>query len=403
MATTISYSILFEVKILHHYFLNRDEQNFAKMTADQQVEMLRNYDVRELFEIVPSSECLRDLGRHRCLFKPTATGIIVGLKAMLENQATRQYKPSLDLADDLRFTFHLHTKDFGLLNYTALPLTGNSGQVYLFTNDSGLSAKDFPSLCSYPGSFLPGRGYLPGEMVVDHANQPTKLHIAKLKTTVDPDFSPDWLTEDGGGGLPLAYANARDRYPLVRQQFNYRVTVAGVEPTVTIRTADGIGVAVKSALLPGEFRTIQLDLRGLPEGFYRLHAATPDQSYQDDWGFYLLQQQDPPFAIVQLAVKSDTAAYAMLDPQGCLQSPTYALRFRNRATHWRYIGKKFNASSITDEPLPLTRFGFIDEVTVPDKNGYPVTHLANPERTMIKAEALTVEAEKRFYSEIHVH
>jgi hypothetical protein len=86
-----------------------------------------------------------------------------------------------------------------------------------------------------------------------------------------------------------------------------------------------------------------------------------------------------------------------------LRSPVYQLRFRNRATHWRYVGKQFNAFSVTTNPMPLTRFGVIDNVSVPDKNGTPVDDLPGPEVTMIKAEALAVEAEKKFYSEIHIN
>ena len=42
-------------------------------------------------------------------------------------------------------------------------------------------------------------------------------------------------------------------------------------------------------------------------------------------------------------------------------------------------------------------------MSVPDKNGVPVDDLPNPEVTMIKAEAMIDEAEKKFYSEIHNH
>ncbi len=93
----------------------------------------------------------------------------------------------------------------------------------------------------------------------------------------------------------------------------------------------------------------------------------------------------------------------MLDPQGFMRSPVYELRFRNRRTRWRYIGKKFNDTSVTDTPLPLTRFGFIENVTVKDKNGIPVTDLPNPTLSIIKTEALVKTTEKYFYSEIHIN
>lgn len=404
MGMTITYNILFEVKVLHHYLLNRGMKNLALMTENEQAEMMLNYDVRDIFTITPTAECRKHLDRHQCLCKQTPLGIIVGLKAELVSQNPKKYRPFHPIDDDLVFTFHLHLKDFGLLNYTDLPLTGDSGKVYVFSNFKGSSSsKAFPSLCTFPDSYSSSLTYLPGEMVVNNGAYPAKLFIARQKTTASPSGSPDWQVERKSDGFPMSYATAADRHQLVREQLRYRVKTAGVEPEVTVTTSSGTVVEVKSDILPGEFRTVQLDLRGLPEGFYSLHAESDDQTYQDDMVFYLLQQKESPFAILRLQGKSDIAGYNMLDPQGRLRGPAYELRFRNRATHWRYIGKSFNASSVTANPLPLTRFGVIDNVSVPNKDGIPVDDLPNPEVVMIKAEALTVQAEKRFFTEIHIN
>lgn len=403
MGMTLSYSILFEVKVLHHYLLNRGQQNFAAMSPDEQAAMLLLYESRSIFRLVPSARSREDLDRHNCLVRQTAAGLIVGLKAEASSGPPKSYTPFHTLDDDLVFTFHLHLHDCSLLNYTALPLTGNTGRIYLLQNLSGGRSKTFPSLAAHPSEYQAGRTYLPGDMVVDNAASPTVLFTARVKTTAAPAGSADWLTESSGDGLPMSYIGENDRYPLVRQQLFYRVKTAGVEPQVELKNALGTAIEVKSEILAGEHRTIQLDLRGMPEGLYSLHARTPDLSYQDDLQFYLLQQQEVPFAILELAVKSDTPAYDMLDGQGRMRSPVYELRFRNRATHWRYTGKQFNASSVTTDPMPLTRYGVIDNVSVPGKNGTPVDDLPGPATTMIKAEALAVEAEKKFYSEIHIH
>ena len=403
MAIPVTYSILFEVNVLHHYFLNRGLKNFALMTADEQAEVMLKYDIRDALEIVPTAECRKNLDRHQCILRRTATGILAGLKAQLQSQPPHTYKPFHEIDNDLTFTFHMHLKDLSLLNYTNLPLNGNSSQVYLFSNNAGPAAKAFPSLCTFPSTFESGRQYLPGEMVVDSGTTPTKLYTARLKTGANPAGSPDWFEEKLSDSFPMSYAGAGDRIQLVRQQLLYRVKTADVEPVVVISAASGSVVEVKSDILPGQFRVIQIDLRGLPEGLYTLHAESADHTYLDDLTFYLLQQKERPFAILQLAVKSDTTAYNMLDAQGLMLSPSYELRLRNRATYWRYVGKKFNVSSVTSDPMPLTRFGFIDNVSVPDKDGIPVDDLPNPEVTMIQAEALTVQAEKKFYSEIHIN
>ncbi len=403
MALTSTYSILFELKILHHFFLNRGVKHFSTMTEEEQAEALLYYDIADFFHITPSDLTTNDLARHQCLFKPTATGLIVGLKTEVDDGPPKKHKPFQSLDNDLTFTFHIHLKDFNLLNYTALPLSDNSGRLYLFTNHGGALSKTFPSLSAHPHTFVTGHKYMPGDMVTDNGATPSKLHTANLKTTINPGVNGEWLTENIADGLPMSYAGETDRYRVVRRQMLYRVKTAGVEPVVEIKTAAGTVVEVKNDILPGEFRTIQLDLRGLPEGLYSLHAESSDLTYQDDLQFYLLQGQEVPFAIVQCAVKSDTTSYDMLDSEGFTRSPVYELRLRNRATHWRYIGKQFNASSVTAAPMPLTRLGIIENVTVPNKDGTPVDDLPNPEITMIKAEAMTVETERRFYSEIHIH
>jgi len=403
MNLTISYNFLFEVKILHHYFLNKGMDNFATMPVNEQAAMMLLYDVRNIFHITPSVQTKKDLERYHCLAKPTANGLIVGIKTETDPGPPKTITPFQPLDDDLLLTFHIHLQDFQLLNYTALPLTDNNGQFYLFSNLKGTQEKSFPSLAAHAQAHTGGGMYMPGDMVVDNPANPSKLYIARVKTTAVPSGSADWLEEKASDGMPMTYAGKKDRCPLVRQQLFYRVKTADIEPEVEIRNALGTLIAVKSDILPGEHRTIQIDLRGLPEGLYALHVESADHTYQDDLQFYLLQQQEVPFAILQLAIKSDDPAYDMLDAQGRLRSPVYDLRFRNRATHWRYVGNQFNASSVTTDPLPLTRFGVIDNVSVPDKDGAPVDDLPNPEVVMIKAEALAVEAEKKFYSEIHIH
>jgi hypothetical protein len=378
--------------------------------------MMLKYDVREFLDITPTAECRKNLERHHCIFKQSSTGIIVGMKAESNELEPLKFKPFHDLDDDLAFTFLLDLKDPSFLNYTALPLTGNGGNVYLFQNSKGSLARFFPSLCALPDKHVNNFEYMPGDMVIDDITTPATFFTAINKSisvpadNYDPAEHPDdWQSEKKSDGFPISYANLNDRHLLVRQRMVYRVKIAGIKPVIVVKSAlgttitPGITVIPEDILLPGECQTIQIDLAGLPEGFYSMHVESADHLYKDDVAFYLLQQKEAPFGIVRLAVTSDTAAYDMLDQQGSLLSPAYELRFRNRATHWRYVGKKFNAVSVTKEAFPLTRFGFIKNITVKDMEGKDKTDLPNPEVSMIKAEALTLPAEKKFYSEIHIH
>jgi hypothetical protein len=288
------------------------------------------------------------------------------------------------------------------MNFTALPFTGNSGKIFTFQNTVTCGPKKFPALSAIPPVYEAAKEYLPGDMLSDNQNNQTKLFTALQKTTTATS-SADWLTEQAADNLPLQYVNGNDRHPLVRGIFSYRVKDANVEPVATVKTAGGVTVTPRVTTLPGEFRILQIDMRDFPDGFYSMHIESAAPVYSDDAAFYLLKQRETPFGIIQLHVKSDDAAYNMLDPQGFLRSPSYELRFRNRLTRWRYIGKKFNEASVTSNPLPLTRFGFIDNVAVMGKDGELIDDLPNPAVTIIRTEALTKESEKNFYSEIHIN
>lgn len=402
MSITITYGILFEVKVMHHYFLNKGETAYDVMSDAEKANMMLKYDARQIFEIVPTDECRKMLTAHNCVFKSTSTGIIVGLRAESDGTEPIKFKPFTDLADDLMFTFMVRLRDMDLMNYTALPFTGSSGRIFTFQNTVAGGPKKFPALSAIPPVYEAAKEYLPGDMLSDNLNNQTKLFTARQKTTAATS-SADWLTEQAADNLPLQYVNGNDRHPLVRGIFSYRVKDANVEPVATVKTAGGVTVTPRVTTLPGEFRTLQVDMRDFPEGFYSMHIESAAPVYSDDTAFYLLKQRETPFGIIQLHVKSDDGAYNMLDPQGFLRSPSYELRFRNRLTRWRYIGKKFNEASVTSNPLPLTRFGFIDNVAVMGKEGDLIEDLPNPAVTIIKTEALTKASEKNFYSEIHIN
>jgi len=403
MSISITYNILFEVRIMHHFFLNKGEKVYDTMSDEEKANIMLKYDVRDFFEIIPTEECKKILRAHNCIFKMTSSGIIAGLRAESDGQVPPKFKSFIPLADDLVFTFLVRLRDMDFMNYTALPLKGNEGKIFSFQNTTSGSPKKFPALSAIPPLYKAATEYMPGDMLSDDPVNQTKLFIALLKTTKATSTMTDWRKEETADNLPLQYVNVSDRYPLVRGSYSYHVKVADVEPAVAVKTASGKIVTPDVKTLPGEFRTLQIDMRPFPDGFYSIHVESADHLYIDDVGFYLLQQRESPFGIIHLTVKSDNASFNMLDPQGFLRSPAYELRIRNRSTHWRYVGKKFNGDSVTNNPLPLTRLGFIENVKVKGKDGFFIDDLPNPSTSIIKTEAMTKTGEKKFYSEIHIN
>jgi hypothetical protein len=128
-------------------------------------------------------------------------------------------------------------------------------------------------------------------------------------------------------------------------------------------------VNVPGSVETGPLNIIKADMGNLPEGLYTAHLATA--GYTDDFPFYY-SMDSSAWAFIDICVKTTGATYNLLQADTTLKSPVFSLRFKNRATYWRYIGKTFGAASVTDNALPLTRQGFI-AVKVKDKNNHPTT------------------------------
>ena len=72
MSQSIIYKSLFEVKVRHHYFLNKGEQVWDSMSVDDKDSMEAKFDVREILDITPTTDCNKALNAHSCVFRKTS-------------------------------------------------------------------------------------------------------------------------------------------------------------------------------------------------------------------------------------------------------------------------------------------------------------------------------------------
>ena len=224
-------------------------------------------------------------------------------------------------------------KDYNFLSYTALSLQSSRGKLIVLNNSLSNASNHFPSLSAIPPVFENGKTYLPGDMLSDSATNQTKLFTALVKTSENPTGSDDWLTENANA--QLSYVNINDSYPVANGFFTYVMKEKDSYPVAKFKDASGFTINPKMEVLQGDFYTLQVDMLKYPEGFYSIHIDSDNPAYHDDVTFYLLQNSDAPFAIIEIKVKSKQTDYNLTNQEELL-SPVFEIRFRNRRTHWRY-------------------------------------------------------------------
>lgn len=129
MAFSIKYTALFQVNILHHYYLNKGVEEFASMSEIDKNKQLDSFDLNPVFNIIPTQKTQQELKGHNLVFKTINTGFTVWSKVTGNNNNV----PFISFDDDLNFTFLIQLKDSIFYNYTNLKLK-NAGKIYYFSN-----------------------------------------------------------------------------------------------------------------------------------------------------------------------------------------------------------------------------------------------------------------------------
>ncbi|WP_340112897.1 hypothetical protein [Maribellus mangrovi] len=129
MTFSITYKPLFEVKILHLYYLDKGNDEFFLMNDKDKKKQLADFDISTIFELVPSTVTLRQMAGHKLVFKTTNTGFTVWAHVSENSDST----PLVTLDDTLEFTFLLKLIDHNFYNLTHLDLS-NAGKLFFFSN-----------------------------------------------------------------------------------------------------------------------------------------------------------------------------------------------------------------------------------------------------------------------------
>jgi hypothetical protein len=128
MSFAITYGLLFEVTLLHNYFLNSGKDTYASMSDSDKEKMLQKFDSDSFATIKPTVETNTRLRNYKMVFKPTKTGFRVYIKV----KEADENDPYIAVPADLKLDFILATSDYQFENYTNLEFVLN--QMFLFSN-----------------------------------------------------------------------------------------------------------------------------------------------------------------------------------------------------------------------------------------------------------------------------
>ena len=408
----IRYRRLFDVEIAHDYFLSRGDAVLEAQAAADRAALTRLYSVNGFLEIRPDDRTTAVLAGHKMVFKTSAAGFTVAVQL---DPLANDVRPMVPPGADFRLTFVLRLRDPRFVNYTELGPASTG--FYRFGNDSQNSTAGINFLSTRVPAFAAARGYVAGEIRAEAAAPTFDLFLAVRDT--GPSAAPipaDWrripadtfsasttyrtgavvlsanrvfraLIDNPGTNLNNAaewqpvgvlgnqYVSAADAILPVSPLLNLTIDdLALSRATVRVFPSGGTAAATEQtfAAEQGTLRQVQIDLRGLTPGTFRVEILDAGAAVVRAFSCYLapLAAMENWFGVIDIG--SGASTFALLNADGTLRQPRYVLRFLNRATRWRYIfpaaqqvgtGAEVAVEGgntrilVTPGPRPLTRFG----------------------------------------------
>lgn len=296
-----SYRRFFEVRLLHHYWLDEGATIFDQISSPLvKQRRLANYDARKFLAIEPTVSTKMLLDAYRAVCIDTTLGLVVAVP-----EAT-----SADAADRFEFVIHIKSQDF--FSYTALTL---KPQRIFYRYDADKKQRRFkenvPVLSNLTGSVRGSGG-------------DTVLYLSKDYTALAGDDGVEALVLAGGSLLQLT----------------------SDQPAAETQTLSAHAEQVPVFLHQGDIPALMAPagMSGLPSKGIELGDDIPDRV----------------FALIQLdALNPLDDKFSLLDNGQVKQNaPVFEIRLKNRSTVWRYIEQNTGVTEFEESaPLPLTFFG----------------------------------------------
>lgn len=422
---SIIYKRLFEIKILHEYYLSESAtNNYFSLPENQRDTLLNNkimnqsYNIWNDLLIKPTQATLDILKGNQLRFVSTKSGFMIGarVRSEINNAGVEEFSPVIKIDPETEMNFHIGLRNQYFNNYTNLKLNRSTPAIHFFTNKNPNGDKVFPSLSRPVQPFTFSTTYEMGELAVISGM------VKQAVTQTNSSTAGNWEDTKGEG-----FVNEADRI-LLPHVFNY--SFPRTTSTAQFVLKEGSGAIVKDILLKSDsaVRNYALDLRTdkdgktIKDGEFTLDAID-DTGSSKDHNLLLSEEKyiAKGFGTINISTNPSDPEFRLLKASGALITertngnittahPVFEIRLKSRQTVWRYIsrnGKSLSAIGKSPDhldnlagalhsksPRPLLSTPIEFERT--DPNNDNSIFLPNPENTSIHMD------QARHYSNIYV-
>ncbi|MFH1120009.1 MAG: hypothetical protein V1775_09300 [Bacteroidota bacterium] len=298
---TTGYKRLFEVRILHHYWLDEGAVIYDNLSEAVKTKKLLNYRLNGVVGIKPSPRTSSLLSGLKAIARQTSLGLVV---------VVPEDSP---VPDDAQFVFTIEVEDTGFFRYTSFTLQDNKivdcyspGEDIIYRYKENVPV--FSNLTGVP------RGTGPGKQLFLSKEIPVPTATDKVEYLISSGGALLQLTgsQPGAGTIELSASAAS--MPVFYNQHDSPVVVA------------------------------PQGLTGAPARGIQLTSEVPDNV----------------FGIISIsAVKPGDPDYSCTSGGIAKENyPVFQIRMKNRSVTWKYLNK--NTGDLVSEsttPLPLTFSG----------------------------------------------
>lgn len=371
---SVIYKILFEVKLLHEYYLTRikGENIFDGLNADARAAFLfeqfqnGNTSINNDVDFVIPELQQQLYKNHHLRIIPSYSGfkIAIKCKGKIAADGSTVYEPFISLPDELAIMILVQQKN-NISSFSNAPFKNPFAGVFYFSNDNTLSVKQFPFLSAPVPALDGGIVYEQGAIALFSNG---KVNVFLNNGAVTPWMELNgtgYINEDDMLLLPLAFHYVfATPDNITEARFSLKDSGGGEVKNITASSS----TALRSILL--NFGAVGNTLISLPaaESIYTL-TVTASNGYNRS--FKLLFAGDEinlsgATGIISIKTKVTNAAFNLTDnlkllhtrilPDGTRQpAPVFELWMKSRMVYWKFSNnKKRKIKTTTDTQDVLT-------------------------------------------------